>query len=174
MTNPGNLTTFVLLLFSKTTFSQKFYYPNTTLTHAIIGHVWNKPPPLGTCIFPLRPFPGGICREDYYNVTYPLVPVLNLTKVSDNELREIVGEKLAKSFDNAVSVDKKEGVSSIFDSLTWPMRNGSSIIRGAAMFEYLKRKSKVWKNRFVPLQKEESFYAQLTLSLMEFEDDVFG
>ena len=101
-------------------------------------------------------------------MTYPLVPVLNLTTVSDNELTEIVGEKLAKSFDNAVSVDKTGDVSSIFDSLAWPMRNGSSIIRGAAMFEYLKRKSKVWKNRFVPVQNETSFYAQLTLSLIDF------
>ena len=145
--------------------SQKFYYPNTTLTHAIIGHSWNKLPPEGTCKFPLRPFPGGICREDYYNVTYPLVPVLNLTRIGDDELLEIVGEKLARSFDNAVKLeeDRDSGVASIFDSLAWPMRNGTSIIRGAAMFEYLKRKSVEWRDRFVPVQDENSFYLKVTV-----------
>ena len=119
---------------------EKFYFPNNTLTHKIIGSYWD--PPI-----------SGI--EDFYNTTYPLIPVLNVTKIENiQELEYLVGPKLVASINQAFDKisdpqnslsSKNENLPLIWQHFYWPLVNTTSEIRIEAMFEYVNRKYKLLK-----------------------------
>lgn len=104
-----------------------FHFPNTTLTHKIIGSDWDLPITNIT---------------DYYNVTYPLIPALNVTHLDQQELNEIVGENLVKSIDNYYNFDhRKSDLPLVFQHIYWPLLNNTSVIRAEAIHEYIHRKN---------------------------------